>query len=131
MKKYAKRMERTGRLKQRYARAARYDDIAVSHDLASGHGQWPCYRYQVAAHQVRRTHFAGGVYCLRTNPTEWDEATLWRICTRLTGLEAVFRSLKSALELRPVYQHKTGRVSARLFILLVYLFAGRLHGTGY
>ena len=34
----------------------------------------------------------------------------------LTDLEAVFRSLKSELGLRPIYHHKTDRVSGHLFI---------------
>ena len=38
-----------------------------------------------------------GVYCLRSNQTDWDEATLWRTYFTLTDLEAVFRSLKSEL----------------------------------
>jgi transposase len=57
-----------------------------------------------------------GVYCLRTNQTQWDDATLWRTYTVLTDLEAVFRSLKSELGLRPVFHHNTDRVSGHLFI---------------
>ncbi len=47
-----------------------------------------------------------GVYCLRSNQTDWDEETLWRTYITLTDLEAVFRSLKSELGLRPIYHHK-------------------------
>ena len=60
-----------------------------------------------------------GVYCLRTNWDSWDESTLWRTYTMLTDLEAVFRSLKSELGLRPVFHQKTERVSAHLFITLL------------
>ena len=45
-----------------------------------------------------------GVYCLRSNVHDWDPQTLWRTCTM--DLEAVFRSLKSELGLRPIF-HKT------------------------
>jgi len=41
---------------------------------------------------------------------------MWRTYTMLTDLEAVFRCLKSELGLRPVYHHKTERVSGHLFI---------------
>jgi len=34
------------------------------------------------------------------------EGTLWRIYTLLTDLEAVFHSLKSDLELRPIFDSK-------------------------
>jgi transposase len=60
-----------------------------------------------------------GVYCLRTNELNWDEATLWQTYTMLTDLEAVFRSLKSELGLRPVYHHKEDRADGHLFITVL------------
>jgi hypothetical protein len=60
-----------------------------------------------------------GVYCLRTNELNWDEATLWHTYTMLTDLEAVFRSLKSELGLRPVYHHKQERTEGHLFITVL------------
>ena len=60
-----------------------------------------------------------GVYCLRTSQTEWDESTLWNTYTMLTDLEAVFRSLKSELGLRPVHHQITDRVSGHLFITVL------------
>jgi len=60
-----------------------------------------------------------GVYCLRTNEMNWDEATLWQTYTILTDLEAVFRSLKSELGLRPVYHHKEDRAEGHLFITVL------------
>ena len=65
----------------------------------------------------RLTH--PGVYCLRTNELNWNEATLWRTYTMLTDLEAVFRSLKSELGLRPVYHHKEERAEGHLFITVL------------
>ena len=47
-----------------------------------------------------------GVYCLHSNQTDWDEATLWRTYITLTDIEAVFHSLKSGLGLRPIYHYK-------------------------
>ncbi|MEA2115694.1 MAG: hypothetical protein U9P36_09975, partial [Thermodesulfobacteriota bacterium] len=47
-----------------------------------------------------------GVYCLRTSQTGWDESRLWKTYTMLTDLEAVFRSLKSELGLRPICYHR-------------------------
>jgi transposase len=60
-----------------------------------------------------------GVYCLRSNLTDWDEETLWRAYTMLTDLESVFRSLKSELGLRPIYHHKEERVNGHIFITLI------------
>jgi len=111
VKRYEKVLERVGRLKQRYSRAAQYYTVSVEHDEASGKA--------CAIHWQRNKTVSDtlpGVYCLRTNQTQWDEATLWRTYTMLTDLEAVFRCLKSELGLRPVYHHKTERVSGHLFI---------------
>ena len=76
-----------------------------------------------------------GVYCLRTNQTDWDESTLWRTYFTLTDIEAVFRSLKSELGLRPIYHHKPIRAEGHLFITviayqLVQMIRRRLRQTG-
>jgi hypothetical protein len=60
-----------------------------------------------------------GVYCLRSNELIWDASTLWRTCTMLTDLEAVFRSLKSELGLRPVFHHTEARNEGHLFITVL------------
>jgi transposase len=48
-----------------------------------------------------------------------DEKTMWKTYTTLTDLEAVFRSLKSELGLRPIYHQKQSRVDAHLFVTLL------------
>lgn len=111
VKDYEKVIERLGRLRQRYARVMRYYDIRVDKDEST--------RRATALHWTRRVPTEDtlpGVYCLRTNQTDWEEATLWGTYTMLTDLEAVFRSLKSELGLRPVYHHKSKRVDGHLFI---------------
>ena len=60
-----------------------------------------------------------GVYCLRSNQTDWDEESLWRTYTTLTDVEAVFRSLKSELGLRPIYHHKPVRSEGHLFLTVI------------
>jgi transposase len=45
-----------------------------------------------------------------------DGETLWRTYIQLTELEAVFRSLKSELGLRPIYHHLDKRCKAHLWI---------------
>ena len=111
VKRYDKVVERLGRLREKYARAAQYYEVSVEHDPASAKA--------TAIHWQRTTPIAEtlpGVYCLRTNEEEWDDATLWRTYTMLTDLEAVFRCLKSELGLRPIFHRKTARVSGHLFI---------------
>ncbi|MCP4376965.1 MAG: IS1634 family transposase [bacterium] len=111
VKRYDKVLVRLGRLKEKYSRAAQYYEITVEHDPVSGKAT--ALRWQ--RHKPIDDTLPG-VYCLRTNQDQWDEATLWRTYTMLTDLEAVFRCLKSELGLRPVYHHNTDRVSGHLFI---------------
>lgn len=60
-----------------------------------------------------------GVYCLRSNELTWDAPRLWRTYMTLTDLEAVFRSLKSELGLRPVFHHNADRTDGHLFITVL------------
>ena len=64
-----------------------------------------------------------GVYCLRSNELSWDAERLWRTYMMLTDLEAVFRSLKGELGLRPIFHSKADRTDGHLFIsVLAYQF---------
>ncbi len=51
-----------------------------------------------------------GVYCLRSNNTTMDEQTMWKTYTTLTDLEAVFKTLKSELGLRPIFHQTQSRI---------------------
>ena len=115
-KRYDKVLERMGRLKEKYSRAAQHYAIRVEHNEHSGNATVIHWERKEKA-QTQATH--PGVYCLRTNLSEWDETTLWNTYTMLTDLEAVFRSLKSELGLRPNYHQKATRVEGHLFITLL------------
>ena len=115
-KKYPKVLERLGRLKEKYARAAQHYEVTVKADEAQQYALSIEWKRTEKAHS-QATH--PGVYCLRTNLTDWDEETLWHTYTMLTDLEGVFRSLKSELGLRPIYHHKEERVNGHIFITLL------------
>ena len=112
-KRIDKIWQRIGRLKEKSRGVAQHYDIDV---ISSEDGT------QARAITWRRQPVNGsmlthpGVYCLRSNQTDWDEETLWRTYITLTDLEAVFRSLKSELGLRPIYHHKALRTEGHLFI---------------
>ena len=130
VKRYDAVLVRIGRLKQKYSRAARYYEITVERDEASATATAILWTRITPSEQI-----LPGVYCLRTNHDTWDESTLWHTYTMLTDLEAVFRSLKSELGLRPVFHHKTERVSGHLFISvlayhLVHTIRYQLKGCG-
>ena len=107
---------RIGRLSENSRGVAQHYDIRVAADAAG--------EKAVAVTWTRRavegsmaTH--PGVYCLRSSEADWDEETLWRTYVTLTDLEAVFRSLKSELGLRPIHHHKPLRAEGHLFITVV------------
>jgi transposase len=116
LKKYDKVMEKIGRLRQKYSRVSRQFTISVEKDDAGGNATKITWQQQSAPNT---TDTYPGVYCLRTSQSDWDESTLWKTYTMLTDLEAVFRSLKSELGLRPVHHQLTDRVSGHLFITVL------------
>ena len=117
-------MQRLGRAKQRFARAAQHYEITVSTD--------PEGKLVTAITWVKNILPGSaaahpGVYCLRTTLVEQDNATLWRTYIMLTELESVFRSLKTDLGLRPVFHRVDRRVEGHLFIsVLAYHFVHTL-----
>ena len=116
VKRLDKVHERVGRLKARHGRVARHYDVEVVAD-DSGERAAAVNWTRRPAEASMATH--PGVYCLRTNVADWDDAALWRTYTTLTDLEAVFRSLKSELGLRPIHHRKPVRAEGHLFITVV------------
>jgi len=116
LKRAKKVCEKIGRLRQKYARASKDYEITTEND-AKGEKTIALHYTRIEREDAPSAH--PGVYCLRSNQTTWDEERLWRTYTMLTDLEAVFRSLKSELGMRPVYHQKTERVEGHLFITLL------------
>ena len=58
-------------------------------------------------------------YCMCTNWTDWDGATLWHIHITPTGIEAIPRSLKSEFGLRLIRHHKSIWAEDHPFITVI------------
>lgn len=117
LKSAKKVCEKIGRLRQKYSRASRYYDITTQTDETGEKAI--AIHYQKITPKPDDPNAHPGVYCLRSNQVQWDEQQLWSTYTLLTDLEAVFRSLKSELGMRPVYHQKTHRVEGHIFITLL------------
>ena len=117
LKSAEKVCEKIGRLRQKYSRASRYYDITIETD--EGKKKATAIHYERIEPKAEDPNAHPGVYCLRSNQMQWDEQKLWSTYTMLTDLEAVFRSLKSELGMRPVYHQKTHRVEGHIFITLL------------
>ena len=108
--------ERIGRLKEQSRGMAQHYTIEVLTDESGQKATGLTWKRQPRPGSMV-TH--PGVYCLRSNQTDWDEESLWRTYTTLTDVEAVFRSLKSELGLRPIYHHKPVRSEGHLFLTVI------------
>ena len=108
--------ERIGRLKEQSRGVAQHYSIEVLTDDSGRKAAGLTWKRQPRQGSMA-TH--PGVYCLRSNQTDWDEESLWRTYTTLTDVEAVFRSLKSELGLRPIYHHKPVRSEGHLFLTVI------------
>jgi transposase len=110
-KRSARIHQRIGRLREAYPGVARHYTIEVTEagEIVSAID----YRYQPTAQSKAALP---GHYVIRSNDRSLDGESLWRTYTQLTELEAVFRSLKSELGLRPIYHHLDHRCKAHLWI---------------
>jgi len=108
--------ERLGRLKQSFQRVAPHYRIEMTLNEKEDTVTSLQWHFEPSSNS-KQTH--PGVYALRSNLLDWDDETLWRTYTMLTDLEAVFRSLKSELGMRPVYHHKESRCDGHLFITVL------------
>jgi len=76
----------------------------------------PTFQFQVDKDKLRRAEQRDGHYLLRSNLTAEDPAVLWTRYVQLTQIEAVFRSLKSELGIRPIYHRLEHRVDAHILV---------------
>jgi transposase len=119
-KKIDKLWERIGRLKAKSQGAGQHYHIELIPDASGEKAQTIRWQRQ-PIDGTMTTH--PGVYCLRSNELTWDAEQLWRTYMMLTDLEAVFRSFKSELGLRPIFHHNEERCEGHLFItVLAYQF---------
>ena len=107
---------RIGRLEKANARVARHYEITVTPDDEGAKALAISWTLR-AAEGSMMSH--PGVYCLRSNILDLDAETLWRTYVSLTDVEAVFRSLKSELGLRPIFHHTQRRADGHLFISVI------------
>ena len=112
--------ERIGRLKEKHHGIGQHYQIDLQTDESGEKAMSLTWKKQIIPGSYVSLP---GVYCLRSNQTDWTEEKLWRTYMMLTDLESVFRSLKSDLGLRPIFHHKEERADSHLFItVLAYQF---------
>jgi hypothetical protein len=74
------------------------------------------FQFRVDQAKLRAAELRDGHYLLRSNLTAEDPAVLWTRYVQLIQIEAVFRSLKSELRVRPIYHQLEHRADAHILI---------------
>ena len=125
--------QRIGRLKQKYPSIQRYFDIVTEvHDQPETKRKKKVTEPDNAKKQIVSAvkwavkegvdiNARSGVYFLRTSLQAKTEENVWQFYNTIRDIEATFRSLKSDLDLRPIYHQKDENTLAHLHLgLLAY-----------
>jgi transposase len=114
-KKYAKVLERIGRLKEKHKRISGCYEVNVE---ASEDGKLAT-AIKWKAIEEKLSDKLTGKYFLRSNRVDLGARELWQVYNTLRGVEDAFRFMKSSLGLRPVYHQKERRVDGHLWITVM------------
>ena len=125
--------ERIGRLKQKYPSIHRYFDIETEakEDVGTKRKKKEAQAVQDKKKIVTSIKWAikegvdinarSGVYFLRTSLEANTEDVVWQFYNTIREIEATFRTLKTDLDLRPIYHQKDDSTMAHLHLgLLAY-----------
>jgi len=103
-----------GRLLQRNSRAAGKYKIEVKKDKQRrGHFKL---KWEIRKDWSDWASLKDGSYLLRTNLTDKTPEELWKTYMQLADAEAAFRTIKSDLQLRPIYHQVQRRVHAHVLV---------------
>lgn len=109
------------RLQQRHPQAWRWLQWELPETAAGLQFTWDWER-----EKFQKRARAEGAYLLRAHWTERDPAKLWQTYVQLTEAEAAFRTLKSAVKVRPIWHWTERRVEAHVLVA----FLGYCLGVG-
>jgi transposase len=108
VKKLDKVHQRIGRAKEKYPSAGQYYLIEVTADEKTNRATEMTWKKDDAKYDDKIE--SQGIYFLRTNMKVTDEVVVWDIYNTIREIENVFRTLKTDLDLRPIY-HKSDKAT--------------------
>ena len=119
IKKLDKVQQRIGRAKQKYPSIHHLYNISFDIDTATQTVKNISWQKDMAKAEEANNKL--GVYFLRTNLEDTDEALEWMIYNTIREIESTFRILKTDLDLRPIYHKSDKSTMAHLHLgLLAY-----------
>lgn len=118
-KKATKVHERIGRARERYPSVQYYYDVIVT--TSKDNQSATALNWSKNEEQYAKKEASLGLYFLRTSLLLEDEVTIWNIYNTIREIESSFRTLKTDLDLRPVYHKSDEATMAHLHLgLLAY-----------
>ncbi len=119
VKKADKVQQRIGRAKQKYPSVHHLYNISFDIDTATQTVKNIYWQKDMA--KAEEANKKLGVYFLRTNLDDLDEALEWMIYNTIREIESTFKILKTDLDLRPIYHKNDTATMAHLHLgLLAY-----------
>lgn len=114
VKKLDKVHQRIGRAKEKYPSVQHYYNITVSSDAKTNLATEITWEKDDAKHQQKTEGL--GIYFLRTNLNVQEEFVVWNIYNTIREIENAFRTLKTDLDLRPIYHKNDDATMAHLHL---------------
>ncbi|HKK12037.1 MAG TPA: IS1634 family transposase [Flavobacteriaceae bacterium] len=114
IKKSDKVHQRIGRAKEKYPSVSQYYNIEVSGDEKTNLAKEMTWKKAPAKYQDKIESM--GIYFLRTNMKVTDEVVVWDIYNTIREIENAFRTLKTDLDLRPIYHKNDNATMAHLHL---------------
>ena len=106
--------QRIGRAKERYPSVQQYYIIDVSVDEVTKTVREITWKKDAEKHRDKSQGL--GIYFLRTNLKLADEVIIWNIYNTIREIENTFRTLKTELDLRPIYHKNDNATLAHLHL---------------
>lgn len=114
VKKKDKVHERIGRARERYPSVQYYYDIEVTTSADKATATSILWGKNEARYAQKEASL--GIYFLRTSLQLEDEVTIWNIYNTIREIESTFRTLKTDLDLRPVFHKSDNGTLAHLHL---------------
>jgi hypothetical protein len=114
VKKLDKVHQRIGRAKEKYPSVQHYYIIEVSPDASANLATEISWRKDENKDGEKNESL--GIYFLRTNLNVQDEIVVWNIYNTIREIENAFRTLKTDLDLRPIYHKNDDATMAHLHL---------------
>jgi len=114
VKKLDKVHQRIGRAKEKYPSVQHYYEIAVSSDAKKNLATEIIWKKDRDKDLEKNESL--GIYFLRTNLDVCDEVVVWNIYNTIREIENAFRTLKTDLDLRPIYHKNDDATMAHLHL---------------